>query len=495
MKRKTIYMIMATIIILTSCDDFLNVNENPNDATTSTPELVLSAALNATAGRLTHNQIGAMWAGQWCPSGDVSGFVAEKTYDFSNTYGTAIWTSIYDNLMDYQYIVSEAQKEGKKGLTYVGKIMMAYNYHILVDTYNNVPYTDALKGLALIRPSYTDGQSVYEGIIEDLTEAADSLKSIKDANDVLGNGDIFFGGNYPMWIRFANTLKLRLLIRQSEMPGRENYIKAEIAKIKPAVGTDASTRFLATDVNSNPSYLKTSGKQNQFWDNYYHDENDNLRNTYNFIRSTQFLKDNLDNDYRIYWIMGTSGSGSFGVTFSTRTGVTYGDETSAAYSNATSGIGFGILKAYNMPMTVFTASESYFLQAEAVLKGYMGGDVESLYKNGVIASYKLLGVTDEDGDASYHANDFLSNAGAWDGELKTLITQKWIATVGYSGFEAWCDYRRTGYPGVPLSTKAIKDAIPVRLYYPAQELQTNAENLAKQGTIDAITSKVFWDAN
>ena len=473
-----------TALIAFSCDNFLDINKNPNQTTVSTPELVLANALNATAGQLFYNQMGAMWAGQWCPSGDVSGFVQEKTYDFNNTYGTGIWTGSYDILNDYKYAITEAEAAGKKGVAAIAKIMSAFLYHKLVDTYNNVPYTDALQGTTVIRPTYDNAQTVYESIIEDIDEATTSLKSITDPGDDPGASDIVFAGDYSLWIRFANTLKLRLLVRQSAMSGRTAYITAEIGQI--------SGGYLTTDANSTPGYLKTAGKLNPFWANYYRNETDNLNNNFNFYRSTAFLVGRVPGtDTRRLYIVSPSGSTTLSVAAGTRTGVVYGDESPSAYSNVTSGIGFGILKSYDMPMTIFTAAESYFLQSEAVLRGYMTGNARTLYESGITASYTLLGIP----SPATASATYIATLPAFDNQVSTIINQKWIALVGYGGFEAWCDYRRTGFPNVPLSTKAIKDNIPVRLYYPNQELQTNAENVAAQGTIDALTTKVFWDAN
>src|SRR5690348_10935797 len=106
MKRLIIFFL--TVLLLVRCDDFVDINKNPNQTTVSTPELVLTGALVTTAGFNFYNaQAGAMFAGQWAPSGDVSGFIQERTYDFNNTYGAGIWTGFYDNLQDYKYVIDE----------------------------------------------------------------------------------------------------------------------------------------------------------------------------------------------------------------------------------------------------------------------------------------------------------------------------------------------------------------------------------------------------
>jgi hypothetical protein len=518
MKLKIFLLSVMTLTVF-SCDDFVDINKNPNQTTTSTPELVLSGALNATASQLFFNQMGAFWAGQWCPSGDVSGFIAEKTYDLNNTYGTGIWTGVYDNLIDYKYIIDESKKTpGKTAVGAIARIMTALLYQRVVDTYGNVPYKDALKGTDVIRPSYDDAKTVYESNIEEIDAAVAVLKAITDPEDSPKAADIMFGGNLTKWIQFGNTLKLRMLVRQSEMPGRSAYITSEIAQI--------SGGYLTEDANLTPGYLKTSGKLNPFWNNYFRNETDNLNSNFNFYRSTAFLVSNLPGtDVRRLYIVAPQGSAvhpgslkTFGVAQSTatppvfswafagtRTGVNYGDETQAAYSNVTSGIGFGILKSFDMPMTLMTAAESYFLQCEAVQRSYTAGNAATLYASALTASFKTLNAETVSVNSVSGFPTITStpeqNASArllevpYDGSIQRIITQKWVASVGYGGFEAWCDYRRTGFPLVPLSLRAIKPNPPVRLFYPNQELQTNAANVAAQGTIDAITTKIFWDAN
>ena len=480
---KKIFAVILAATFICSCEDFTDVNQNPNQTTVSTPELVLTGALATTAQFNFYNaQVGAMFSGQWAPSGDVSGFIPERTYDFNNTYGAGVWTGFYDNLRDYKYVMDESEKQGKHTAHAMAKVMSTFLFHKLVDTYNNVPYTDALQGTTVIRPSYDPGQAVYEAIIDDLDEAVAELASA-DPTDNPGAADIMFKGDINQWIRFANTLKLRLLIRQSEMPGRASYINAELAEI--------SGGFLETNANIDPGYLKTAGKLNPFWAVYYKNESDALQASFNFWRSTTYLISQISTEPRLNYIVAPSGSNAQSTAAGTRVGVQYGDQSPAAYSNVTSGIGFGILKSFNMPSTIVTASESYFLQSEAVLRGYMTGNAQALYNEGIAQSYLLLGLS------RTQAQDYINTnpAAQWNGTLQRLITQKWIASVGYGGFEAWSDYRRTGFPNIPLSISAIRSAIPVRLYYPNQEIQTNAANVAAQGDIDAITSKVFWDVN
>jgi hypothetical protein len=133
MKKYNLILLFFAAIAISSCKDYLNINDNPNSPISATPELVLTNALNVSAGRLVHNEIGAFWAGQWAPSGSVSGFTAEKTYDITTTFRTGIWNSPYDNALDFQYVTREALKVGKPGVAGMALVMKAYDFQILVE--------------------------------------------------------------------------------------------------------------------------------------------------------------------------------------------------------------------------------------------------------------------------------------------------------------------------------------------------------------------------
>jgi hypothetical protein len=143
------------------------------------------------------------------------------------------------------------------------------------------------------------------------------------------------------------------------------------------------------------------------------------------------------------------------------------------------------------------AAESLFLQAEAVQRGFMAGDAQTLYQNGIVASFTYLGVPNAAAEATGYYGQAINNvsfATSTD-KIEAIITQKWISLAGVNGSEAWCEFRRTGFPIVPLSTRAGSNPHPVRLLYPLSEYGTNADNVEAEGTISQFTSKIFWDVN
>lgn len=138
-------------------------------------------------------------------------------------------------------------------------------------------------------------------------------------------------------------------------------------------------------------------------------------------------------------------------------------------------------------------SEALFLQAEAVARGYMSGDAESLYNNAITESFNFLGVEDYATAASdYYAQDLVSYT-ASSNKIKSIITQKWIALNGTSSIELWIEYNRTGYPsGLPIPDDSGRTIRPYRLLYPTSELARNADNVPTQTSETPFTDKIFW---
>lgn len=503
MKKYIILSIVLAGFIIGGCGDYMDINKNPNTPTSATPELVLSNALNVTAGRLVHNEIGAFWGGHWSPSGSVSGFNPEKTYDITTTFRTGIWTGPYDNLSDYEYVKVEALKAGKKSIAGMALVMKAYNYQILVDAYNNVPYQEALKGTLKIQPKYDDGKAVYDSLFKLVDQGVGYLSLPIDAtNSSAGTSDLYFGGNKAKWIKFANTLKLRMLLRISGVADRQAFVATEMAK---AGFAGSSGNFLAAgeSVQSTPGYLKTAGKMNPFYENYGYTSADARAGNHDFYCFSKFFVDNLKNNFdprldRLAYTP-TAGGGHVGVPF--------GEGNDVYIYTKVSGFGpafipqDGTVTASNLyarPQVVMTAAESFFLQAEAVQRGLLTSDktAQQLYEAGITESFTFLGVPNAATAATtYYTQTPYPNVNWADSpdKLVAIRTQKWIALANYSGFEAWTEYRRTGVPPVPLSTRALfGNQQPVRLLYPLSEYSSNSVNVAAQGTISQMTTKIFW---
>lgn len=486
--------------------DFLDVNTNPNNPPFAPIGLVLPNALNVTASRQVMNYTFISgWMQQWAISSSFAPSSSDfTTYKQTTDFGNGLWLGIYDNLEDYDSVEIKATIQNKPFYEATAKIMKAYNFQQLVDMFGDIPYTDALKGTLNLRPAYQDGQLIYDSLIIEL-DTAISLMQRSDAKEDEG-GDILFNGSQTSWIKFANSLKLRILMRQSEIPGKTGYIKDEISKIM-----NGSDGFIASDVSVNPGYYNEASKQNTFYSNFY-----NSRGTYiNAFwvanqNSIDFYKDNKDPRLTAFYTKSLDQvyrGNVLGLSLNSR--------------DSCSKFGPGVLKSSSQPAILMLLAESYFLQAEAMQRGYMSGSAKDLYNSGVIESFNFLdavlppikSVIDPEKDsvtftsiqsARYYldssyfpdssVNPKKNNWNNAQDKIKLIITQKWAAENCVTPFEEWCDYRRTGFPDVALTRSPFVDvkAIPVRILYPSSEYQTNASNIPPQSSNAHHTEKLFW---
>lgn len=492
---KRILGIVAVVAIgLSACSRgyYDDVNINPNQSTNASVDLVLSNALKTTAAaQVVNYAVLSEWMNYWSPSGSYAvsasdGSSYKETNDFADNNG--MWSNIYDNLEDYDYIEKTATANNQYFYIAAAKTMKAYLYQQLVDMFNNVPYTEALKGSANLAPKYDNGKDIYEALSTDLGTAV----TLFQRADAVGSAtqDVLFQGNNSNWAKFANTLRLRILMRQTEVPGRSSYIQTEVNKI-----TSNGAGFLTTDAAVNPGYSNSTGKQNPFWGFAI-----NTAGTYiqDFWRAGKYVIDFsvAHNDPRYTRWYAPTGSGNY-------VGTTLGASGNPVGS-ASSTFGPGVLKSVSQPAVILSAAESYFLQAEAVLRGFLSGSDLALYNSGVTANFVYLGLSSSQAATYYNQpGDKQVNYAAattFNEKLNAIMRQKWLAMQDVTPFEAWSDYRRLYHLGLPFTTDIVisqnpardANAVPIRILYPTIEYQTNPSNVGAQGTVDHHTSKVWW---
>lgn len=494
MKMKIIlkYISLLTVVLLlstTSCEDFLDVNTDPNNPTEVTPDLVLPQAMKYTASIIQQDRrissFGAMMMAMWSQSDGFSWYTDEFKYN--------VTTNFYDQLFTNTYTASLKQYQILENLTdplddyyrAIAKVMKSYHFQLLVDIYGDVPYSEALLRKDNATPVYDDAQEIYTDLIAQLDSAIILINEADELAIVPGDDDCIFGGDMDEWIMFANTVKLRIMVRANEVMSLQADIDALMAD--PA-------GFIADDVLVNPGYAVDNDKQNPMWNSLGWSVAGDVSLNHSATCATQWALDLLTglSDPRIDYIYELPPSG-------THLGVPQGlldydtPVVDAYVEDKVSNIGPGVLKGGDMGANIFTLAEAELLQAQAALSA--GADdavVRAHYEAGVAASFAYLGA----GDAA----TYLANATAladWDAsanKLEAIITQKWIAVNGITAEQAWFDYSKTGYPtDCPLSLQASTPDRPVRLMYTADELSANGANVPTQP--DAFTAKIFWAGN
>jgi hypothetical protein len=486
MKMKNIskyIALLAVILLLTSCEEYLDVNTDPNNPTTVAPELVLPVAQKYTGDimqndrRISH--LGNMMMYTWSQSDGFSWYTDEFKYNVTSSFYRNIFNDSYsDALKQYQILSQlEAPFDYYKA---IGMIMKVFHFQILVDMYGNVPYNEALLRSENATPVYDDAQAIYNDLIVKLTEAIDVI-NIAETPVVPADDDCMFGGDMDEWIRFANTLKMRILVRESDVTDVSGAIADLVAE---------GSGFITDDVLVNPGYAIEEDKQNPLWDDLGWDASGTQTLSSKATCATDYIIEYLQNinDTRISYIFEEPATGHLGVPQGL---LDYDTPVVDAYiPELVSNIGPGILKEGTMGACIFTVAESFFNQAEAVQKGVMTGSAQALYEAGIEASFDYLGAPDA-ADYYTQAVPLVGWNSSTGQELEAIITQKWIAVIGITGEQSWFDYSRTGYPSnLPISRLASTPDRPVRLFYTSDEISANGANVPVQP--NAFTAKVFW---
>ncbi len=536
-KIEKIFLCIVFLVVQISCKKWMDINHDPNQATESntTPDEVLpNALLDAVNFESTFLQFLNNWMGYWSPYADDPYINPEElSYNITNNFNSGYFTNSYINSSHFQYIDEKAAASNQGFYQGIAKIMKARNFAMLVDLYNNIPYQDAIQAtdgynnLGYLFPKYEDGKFIYEDILKQIDIGINLIKNTSiDKNIRITTTDIVFKGNKTKWIKFANTLKLRLLIHQAGRTDRSNYIQTEISKI-----VAEGTGFLDSQLDAaiNPGFTSEFKQDNQYYAFYGFSYGFPTTLARANVFAMNILKENADPRLELFYkpienIPGTEEPFSQPPPNNFR-GNEYGllvDPSIYPYQGAgyVSGIGgiivpgpatgasTGIIKGYNMDYWLMTSVESLFLQAEAVQYGWINGDPKVAYMEAIKESFRWLNAGGNNADISlsdnvflnwYNQQDVADNPNvSWDDapeKHKLLLYQKYIALNGIQPLETWTDYRRNGnYPAIPLSADAGRTAntIPLRLLYPKSEYDLNTKNVSAEGTINQFTSKIWW---
>jgi hypothetical protein len=480
--KKTLLLCLPALLAATSCVDSLtDYNVNPKAAATVPGVTLVPTAERSLARTLTTtNQnlgITRLLVQYW----------TETTYNDEARYNLAnrqipenFWTPLYQtvlgNLNEAKRLISaDATLDAKVKANQLAciDILAVHAWSTLVDTYGNIPYTDALNPLNTT-PKYDDAATIYTDLFKRLDA---DIAAITTSSSGLGTSDIIYNGSMTRWYRYANSLKLRLAMNTVDVDaGRTKTLVEQAApNVFQSASDNAQLTFQAASPNQNPLYedLVSSGRAD-------------------YVGADTFINPLIAlNDPRlsIYFqpVTGTS----------TYKGAVYGPKTSAGNSSQPG----TVLRSATLPGVLESYSEVQFLLAEAAARGFsVGGTAESFYNTAITASItyweNLAGRTTAAADAAtYLAQPNVAYTTA-TGDFKQKIgIQKWIALYNQPT-QAWVEWRRLDYPQLKKPAVALTD-IPLRFTYPTSEQNLNGANftdaVSKIGGSDVVTAKIFWD--
>jgi hypothetical protein len=491
-KNKNIYLLaLSALIALASCTKKLDTNlHDPNGTPSSqlTGKDYFAGALveiifnkqginlyNAT----DNYDYAHQWMGYfarnngWAASGNQQ---TMEDFQLTNNFGNGVWGSLYHNIYDLNFVIANSSKGSI--LPGAARALRTMLFQDLVDQYGNIPYSQAENPLVTLTPVYDSATTIYKDLALQIDTALSVIQASQSTAD--DASDVMFNGSKTSWTQFANTIKLRILMRQVPN-GDMTYVKSEIAQIQNNGGG-----FLSQDALVQPNFANLPTKTNPFWAAYGPGSQN-----YNSFCANVLMINFLDsiNDPRVNYYYKPLSNGTVG-------GEQFGNNI-YAQNGTTSTYGAGVLKNASQPGVLMLASTSLFMQAEAVQRGLLNGNAATLYQQGVEASFNFLGFSNAVATADAYmsgSTNGMVNFAASTNPLQTILYQKWIAECCIDGLEAYNDYRRTGFPFIAVPSYGAPGVpMPQRLLYPETEYTQNPVNVnAQNQTADDINTPIFW---
>lgn len=442
-----LFSLFTLFVGVTSCEDQLDINRDPDSLAQSgvAVSTEFPTAITGVVGAQGSYAalFGGFWSQYWTQSNAANQY---KTIDDYSILGTSsmingFYRNMFDALGDARNVKRIALEQENWDYYLMATVLEAYSSQILVDFFDEIPYEEA-NNTAILSPQFNDGPAVYDLIIADLDEALS-----KDLSTSMGEtpavDDLIFGGDMSKWVAFANTLKLKIYLRQ------ENA--------RPGVASSGINSLLTTDV----TFLNEDASLTQFEDasdksNPLYESNERQLNTPTNLRASttlySYLQENTDPRLGAFYEAGNP--------------LNQGDYNSAA---APSGISIVNL----MPTTavyLLSREESLFMQAEAQLKYGSDAIAKENYDAAVIEAFSKFSLSEValDGTAFVAPGGEYAypTSGSEQAKLKAIIMQKWVSGFPGNGFDAFFDTNRTGYPEKSSVAQSSASYVPGTLAYP-----------------------------
>lgn len=493
MMMKNIYKVFLLLSVgfISSCDSELDINTDPNYPGQINSGLALTAAEGSLAvvvgGELTN--LGGFYAQYHTQSPSASQYENIDSYNLNTAYANDLWTELYAGcLNDLKYVTAESEANGDTATLLIAEVLRAYTYQLLVDLFDDVPYSEALAGSDNITPAADSGEAIYADLIAKI-DAAVAAYNANPTEAAVGDQDVIYGADMDLWIKFANTLKLKMYLRMAYTSA------ADPAAVNALLAED---NFLTEDAKFD-TFAETVDKGNPFYENVLAqtglgDVNHVASNTLH-----DFYTENADP--RLEAVYRASVTGTYG-SIAQGTGNDFND-TAQAYARP------NITQV--TPVFFISSTESYFLQAEALVRYAGGAGAKEMYDMGVEASFTIY-QTYFGLDSTASAADFTGTGGAYEyvptgdveDDVRQIIIQKWAALPYVNNIEAWIESTRTKFPEVvaegsqdyavgnriPSAISILSGTqVPSILFYPDDEVNRNP-NITQR---TSITENVWWD--
>ena len=448
---------LLLVVFLPGCTkNFEEINTNPNAPVDVQPSLLFRKVLFDYGEQMSYEAfVAGNLLGQYFTAIDFNLFDRHSLSE--PQYGGNPWPFIYTNLRDNEIILQKSRANTAFGV-YEGPalIMKAYMTAALTDLYGDVPYSEALGGktAGIITPAYDTQEVIYTGaggILDNLDKGITSINNYKGATTL--DGDVLYGGNLSKWILFANSLKIKYLMRISgkvDVKARLQQVLTE-GKFIRANTDNAVYRFTLTQPNNFRMLTARIGDYNLFIMS---------------LTSQEILNGLNDPRIQTYFRPTAAKPGTY-------KGLLNGPDASKLSIS---------LSDYSLSGTIFrensdklsanymTAYETSFWLAEAAERGLVTTPAQEWYERGITQAFEYWQTPLPTG---YVASPNVAYGQNGQNRIEQILTQKWVGNIN-NGYEGWIEYRRTGFPKLKTISASLNNGlIPVRMPYPGTESTLN----------------------
>lgn len=480
MKRKLYSILLLTALagFLPGCkDQFQDINTNPNAPVDVQPSLLFRKITFDYGEQMSYEAfVAGNLLGQYFTAIDFNLFDRHSLSE--PQYGGNPWPFMYSNLRDNEILLQKARANAAFGV-YEGPalIMKAYIAATLTDLYGDVPYSEALQGKAgVITPAYDSQESIYTaagGILDNLDKGIASINNYKGPTAL--DGDVLYGGNRSKWIKFANSLKIKSLMRISgkvdvkvalqKVVTEDNFIKTN--------ADNAAYRFSLTQPNNFRMATARIGDFNLFIMSKTSEE---LLTGLNDPRIATYFRPTAARPGTYKGLLNGPDASKLSISLAdySLTGTIFRENSDRLYAN------------------YMTAGETSFWLAEAAERKLVSASAKALYEQGITQSFEYWGTALP---ASYLTSSKVAYGQNGQDPIEQILTQKWLGNIN-NAYEGWTEYRRTGFPRLKTVSASLNNGlIPVRMPYPGTESALNAvqyKKAADNTQNNSINVPVWW---
>jgi Starch-binding associating with outer membrane len=487
-KLKYLALAASLAVTVASCEkDFGDTNVNPNAPSTPSTKFLFGSAITGIRGNM-NGAAGLLYVQHMAEYIYTNeGRYFNTQYSYNGIYAGPLMDiqRIIDLNTDPETKVSKQVTDNSPNANQLGyaRVLKAFLMLHMTDRWGAIPYTESLQGVKNTKPKFDSQKFIYNDLLKELKEASDQI-TVAMPNDAL------FGGSFTKWKKWANSLRAIVALRMA---------KTEDAAVAQTAFNEAVAAGLMTSNADNATftYLANSTYESPWYTNY-------TRNgRYDYGSSKTVIDDRMvpTNDPRLPLF-----SRKIGGVYK---GIAYGENVQTEYGVDGALLGTTIA-AQTFPLQLTTYSQMCFTMAEAALRGWIpGGDatVISWYNTGIDASMDqwfaisspVLTITPAEKTAyETQAAIAIVPAETFNQKLEKIQTQKWLNFYMSNGYEAWAEWRRTGYPVLAPAPDAVNEdkQIPRRQQYVQTENDLNKENydaaVSAQGP-DKLSTKLWWD--